>query len=65
MELIQESDINTQKWYCFNKKLENIKKVMIEYEVACENVRKEGKQFNSCFIGFLYVNDDLEKNFKS
>jgi hypothetical protein len=63
--LVLESNEQTTQWYLLGKRLNtNHKRITIDYEIMTQNVKKEGKQYNNCYLGFLYVDDDFKMKFK-
>ncbi|MCK9224058.1 MAG: hypothetical protein M0Q02_03165, partial [Candidatus Muirbacterium halophilum] len=63
LELI--GNIETGIWKSLNRKIPHgTQKLTMNYEVSGKNLRKEGEQFENCYIGFIYYTKNGKKKFK-
>jgi hypothetical protein len=59
-------DEKTHKWIFLSYKIPRfVKRLHIEFAVKTENVRKEGTQFNNCYVGFMYRDEFDNKQFNT
>lgn len=57
-------DINTHRWNFFSYRIPRyVKALKAEFAVKTENVRKEDNQYNNCYVGFVYRDENDEQRF--
>jgi hypothetical protein len=58
-------DESTNQWIFLSYKIPRfVKHLRFEFAVKTENVRKEGDQYNNCYIGFIYRDEFDNKKWK-
>jgi hypothetical protein len=58
------SDISTTRWYKIAKTIpSNYNEVFVSYFAKGNNIRKEGDQFDTCYIGFVLTDSGGTRNY--
>jgi hypothetical protein len=58
-------NIDTGIWKSLNRKIPHgIQDLTVSYEVSGKDLKKEGNQFENCYIGFIYYTKDGKRKFK-
>ena len=57
-------DQKTHRWIFLSYKIPHfVKRLRVEFALKTENVRKEGNQFDNCYVGFMYRDEGDNKRF--
>jgi hypothetical protein len=60
------SDINTGRWYFLGRQIPtNFRKIIVTYYAKGNNIHKEGKQFENCYLGFMITDPGGKKQFNA
>ena len=57
---------STQRWYSIGRQIPaHSEKVVISYYVKGNDIHQEGKQYANCWLGFVFTDNDGNKEFKT